>query len=156
MKNCTRWYTWILLAVVHFDKNTQFLWDCEHLSMRNYLDYSIGKSTNRSEIFFWWILTSYKLKFVHSFWSYANSKRSGSPTFSTKVRAKLGNETLRSAHKKNFRQVGALNCNAFGILLCYASLNVHASRDFFENKHFCTKFRALSRGAIIFLLSLRV
>ena len=80
----------------------------------------------------------------------------GSRAVSSKNRAKLENETLRSARKKNFRQVGALKRNAFGIVLCYASLNVHASRDFFENKHFCRKFRALSRGAIIFFLSQRV
>ena len=83
-------------------------------------------------------------------------KKSRSRAVLSKIRAKLGNETLRSARKKDFRRVGALKRNAFGILLCYASLNVHASRDFFENKHFCRKFRALSRGAIIFLLSLRV
>ena len=82
------------------------------------------------------------------------SKKSVSQAVPSKFRAKLGNETLRSARKKNFRQVGALKRN--GIVLCYASLYVHASRDFFENKHFCRKFRALSRGAIIFLLSLRV
>ena len=75
---------------------------------------------------------------------------------SSKDRAKLENETLRFARKKNFRRVGALNCNVFGILLCYASLNVHASRYFFESKHFRRKFRALLRGAIIFFLSLRV
>ena len=84
------------------------------------------------------------------------SKKSGSRAVSSKFRAKLGNEMLRSARKENFRRLGALKRNAFGILLCYASLNVHASRDFFENKHFCRKFRALSCGAIIFLLSLRV
>ena len=83
-------------------------------------------------------------------------KKSGSRAVSSNFHAKLGNETLRSARKKNFRQVGALKRNAFGIVLCYASLNVHVSRYFFENKHLCRKFRALSRGAIIFLLSLSV
>ena len=63
---------------------------------------------------------------------------------------------ITAFNSSGYCRVRALNCNAFGILLCYASLYVYASRYFFENKQFCSKFRALSRGAISFSLSLFV
>ena len=68
----------------------------------------------------------------------------------------MRNERLRFIRIKNRGRVGALNCDAFGILLPVTSLYLRPSKYISETNHTYQKFRALSRGVVIFFLSLSV
>ena len=57
------------------------------------------------------------------------------------------------ARRKNCGRVGALNCDAFDKLLRTKALNLHSSKHISETDHSYQKFRALSRGVVIFFLS---
>ena len=74
---------------------------------------------------------------------------------SCSISARSYSEITRD-HKRllnNCRRICKLNCDAFGISLMNLLLYLHRLNYCYGNKQFCRKFRALSRGGVIFFLS---
>ena len=55
--------------------------------------------------------------------------------------------------RNNSRRIRELNCDAFGIPLMNLLLYLYSLTYCYGNRQFCRKFRALSRGGVIFFLS---
>ena len=97
-----------------------------------------------------------QLKFGPAVLKLFKFENAGSRAILVEVRSELPNELLRFVRRKSFDRVGALNCDAFGKLLPLTSLHLCLSKYISETNHSYQKFRALSRGVVIFFLSLFV
>ena len=102
------------------------------------------------------ILDPLQVKFGPAVLKLFKFENAGFHAILVEVRSELRNELFRFVRRKSFDQVGAPNCDAFVKLLQTKALRLLFSKYISETNHSYQKFRALSRGVVIFSISFRL